>query len=188
MKLKLDTKTVAGLALAKGRVEEFAWDAELEGFGLRLRRRSDGALSRNWVTQYRANGHTRRVTIGSVDRITPAQARDAARKTLARVELGHDPQGEKQAKRQQAAHTVRSTVDAILRRSVPSGGRYHSGSPSSTSPALTFDCFTRSPSAPSPALTSRPAPVLSSASTASRPRRLHGGRYLRSLLGRSPMG
>src|SRR5262245_59002138 len=114
MKLKLDAKIVPALALPKGRTDEICWDAELEGFGLRLRRRRDGGTLRNWVAQYRANGHTRRVTIGSADKITPAQAREAARKTLARVELGHDPQAEKEAKRQQAALTVRALVRIYL--------------------------------------------------------------------------
>jgi integrase len=114
MKLRLDAKTATALVLPKGKAEDFAWDAELEGFGLRLRRRTDGGTLRNWVTQYRANGHTRRVTIGSADKITPAQARDAARKLLARVELGHDPQAEKEAKRQRAAHTFKAVVDAYL--------------------------------------------------------------------------
>jgi integrase len=114
VKLRLDAKTIATLALPKGRADEICWDAELESFGLRLRRRGDGGLLRNWVTQYRANGHTRRVTIGSADKITPAQAREAARKILARVELGHDPQAEKAAKRQQATQTVRAVVASYL--------------------------------------------------------------------------
>jgi integrase len=114
VKLKLDAKTISALALPKGRADEICWDAELEGFGLRLRRRADGGLLRKWVTQYRANGHTRRATIGAADRITPMQARDAARKILARVELGHDPQAEKAAKRQHAARTFRATVEAYL--------------------------------------------------------------------------
>ncbi len=119
MKLRLDPKTIAGLALGKGRSEEFAWDTELEGFGLRLRRRSDGGLLRTWVAQYRANGRTRRITLGSVEKLAPAQAREAARKILARVTLGHDPQGEKQAKRQQAARTVRAVVAAYLEAKQP---------------------------------------------------------------------
>jgi integrase len=114
VKLKLDTKTVAALALAKGRPEEFAWDAELEGFGLRLRRRRDGGLLRTWAAQYRANGHTRRITLGSADKVTVAKAREAARKLLARVELGHDPQREKQAKRAASVHTFRAVADAYL--------------------------------------------------------------------------
>ena len=44
MKLKLNAKTIAALTL--DRSEEFAWDAELEGFGLRLRRRRDGEIGR----------------------------------------------------------------------------------------------------------------------------------------------
>ena len=114
MRLKLDTKTIPTLALPMGRADEICWDSELGGFGLRLRRRADGGLLRNWVTQYRANGHTRRITVGSVDKITPVQARDAARKILARVELGHDPQLEKAAKRQREARTFRATVEAYL--------------------------------------------------------------------------
>jgi integrase len=114
VKLKLDAKTIPALVLPKGRPDEICWDAELEGFGLRLRRRADGGLLRNWVTQYRAGGHTRRVTIGSVDKVTPTQARDAARKILAKVELGHDPQAEKAAKRQQVARTVRAVVAEYL--------------------------------------------------------------------------
>jgi integrase len=114
MKLKLDAKIIPALSLPKGRADEICWDAELEGFGLRLRRRSHGGLLRNWVAQYRADGHTRRITIGSVDRVTPMQAREAARKVLARVDLGHDPQAEKQAKRQQAARTVRSVIAEYL--------------------------------------------------------------------------
>jgi integrase len=114
MMLKLDARTVAGLALARGKDEDFCWDTELEGYGLRLRRRGDGSLRRSWVAQYRANGHTRRVDLGTVEKVTPAQAREAARKVLAKVALGHDPQAEKEAKRRQAAHTVRSTVDTYL--------------------------------------------------------------------------
>jgi integrase len=115
MKLKLDAKTTAGMTLGSGRSEEFCWDTELEGYGLRLRRRRNGGgLLRTWIAQYRASGHTRRVTIGSADKIAPAQAREAARKILARVALGQDPQAEKAAKRQRAVRTFRAVVDAYL--------------------------------------------------------------------------
>jgi integrase len=114
VKLKLDAKNVASLALAKGRDDEFAWDSELEGFGLRLRRRRDGGLLRTWAAQYRASGRTRRVTLGSFEKLTPAQARDGARKILARVALGNDPQAEKQAKRASSARTFRAAVEAYL--------------------------------------------------------------------------
>src|SRR5262245_13789376 len=113
MKLKLDAKTITGLALAKGRDEDFAWDTELEGFGLRLRR-GVGDVRRTYVAQYRANGRTRRITLGTAERLTPVQARDGARRILARVSLGHDPQAEKQAKRVAAARTFHTVVDAYL--------------------------------------------------------------------------
>jgi integrase len=114
VKIKLDAKTISALQLPKGRTDEICWDAELEGFGLRLRRRASGGLLRNWVAQYRADGHTRRATIGSADKLAAAHARDAARKLLARVELGEDPQAEKEARRQQATRTVRSVVASYL--------------------------------------------------------------------------
>jgi integrase len=114
MKMKLDAKTVAALTLPKGKGEEFLWDTELAGFGYRLRRRADGGLLRSFCAQYRANGRARRVNVGGADKITAAQAREAARRILARVELGHDPQAEKQAQRVQAARTFQSVVDAYL--------------------------------------------------------------------------
>jgi integrase len=114
MKLKLDAKTIAGLALGRGKSEDFAWDTELENFGVRLRRRRDGRLQRTWVVQYRANSHSRRISLGTLERVTITQARDAARKILARVVLGHDPQAERGAKRAQAARTFRSAVEAYL--------------------------------------------------------------------------
>jgi len=109
MKLRLDTKTVTALALGKGQRETFAWDAELAGFGLRLQGRR-----RTYVAQYRVAGRTRRVTIGAAERLTPTQAREGARKILARVALGHDPQGERAAKRARAERTFGKVVDAYL--------------------------------------------------------------------------
>ena len=119
MKIKLDARTISALALPPDRVEEIFWDTELENFGLRLRHRTDGGLSRTFIVQYRADDddgcrHTRRKTIGGADKITPTQARDAARKILARVELGHDPQAEKAARRRQATRTVRAVVESYL--------------------------------------------------------------------------
>jgi len=129
MKLKLDTKTVGALDLGKGQREAFAWDTELAGFGLRLQ-----GQRRTYVAQYRANGRTRRVTLGTTERLTPAQARDGARKILPRVALGDDPQDEKAARRAAAERTFRKVVDVYSRPNRTSCGRPHSRSPSSTSP------------------------------------------------------
>jgi integrase len=110
VKKKLDTKTVPGLVLTPGQDEAFVWDTELAGFGLRLQGRR-----RTYVAQYRANGHTRRITIGTTERLTPTQAREGARKILARVALGDDPQDEKAAKRVAAERTFAKVVDVYLR-------------------------------------------------------------------------
>jgi integrase len=114
MKLKLDAKTVPALALGKGQRELFAWDSELAGFGLRLQ-----GQRRTYVAQYRANGKTRRVTIGTADRLTPTQAREGARKVLARVALGEDPQGTKATQRSAAERTFRKVVDVYLAAKKP---------------------------------------------------------------------
>src|SRR5215472_7613596 len=109
MKLKLDAKTVPALALGKGQRELFAWDSELTGFGLRLQ-----GQRRTYVAQYRVNGRTRRITIGSTERLSPTQAREGARKVLARVSLGEDPQGAKAAQRMEAERSFRKVVDVYL--------------------------------------------------------------------------
>jgi integrase len=65
--------------------------------------------------QYRISGRrTRRVTLGAAAKFTPPEARAAARKILAKVALGSDPQGEKQDKREIAAQTFKATADAYL--------------------------------------------------------------------------
>jgi integrase len=64
--------------------------------------------------QYRTNGHTRRASIAAAAKLGPAEARQAARKLLAKVALGGDPQEEKASRRRQASHTFRSVVDTYL--------------------------------------------------------------------------
>ena len=113
MQLKLDAKAVAR-ELAADRAEEFYWDTELEGFGLRIRRRRNGELLRTYVAQYRADGRTRRTTLGGAGKVTLTQAREAARRILARATLGHDPQGERAAKRLRAARTLHTVAEAFL--------------------------------------------------------------------------
>src|SRR6516162_7486770 len=105
MRLKLDRDTITKLTPG----DAFAWDTELAGFGLRRQRKRC-----TYVAQYRANGRTRRVTIGSTERLTPAQAREGARKILARVALGEDPQDEKAAQRAAAERTFAKVVDVYL--------------------------------------------------------------------------
>jgi hypothetical protein len=114
MKLELNAGNIHTLVLDKGRTENFGWDDDLEGFGLRLRRRNDGSLIRTWIVQYRIHGRTRRISLGSVKKLTPTQARKAAEKIFAKVALDQDPQAERQAKRREATQTFSALVKDYL--------------------------------------------------------------------------
>jgi integrase len=115
--MRLDVRTVAGLTRPADKSDFIAWDADLAGFGVRLR----ASGRRSWIVQYRPLGtrRTRRVTLGRVEKLAPAQARDAARKILAHVALGHDPQAEKVAKRARAARSFRVAAESYVAAKQP---------------------------------------------------------------------
>ena len=115
MRLKLDTRSISGLALDEGARELFAWDTDLTGFGLKLwRKRNGSGVLRGYVAQYRIDGRTRRHSLGSTAKVSLTAAREAARRILGGVALGHDPAGEKQAKRTRASRTFAVAVDMYL--------------------------------------------------------------------------
>ena len=118
MRIKFDAKTVARLKLPDGRTEEIYWDEELPGFGLRHRSIGDRVV-RTWLVQYRAHGRTRRMKVGTFEKLSFTEARKAARETLAKVELGGDPQREKAAERLQAARTLGSAIESYLEAKKP---------------------------------------------------------------------
>lgn len=62
-------------------------DTDLKGFGLRIQ--PSGVMS--YFVRYRLRGKQTRYVIGRTSEFTPAQARDAARSTLAGVNLGTNP-------------------------------------------------------------------------------------------------
>jgi integrase len=79
-------------AIEPGARREIHYDSELKGFGLKVT--PTGAMS--WCVEYRpgAGGRgvsKRRMVLGSTGKLTPEQARHAARDVLARVALGEDP-------------------------------------------------------------------------------------------------
>jgi integrase len=94
--MKLDAKTVSVLRL-DGKTDAIFFDSELPGFGYRLRLGKDGKVNRSWIVQYRRAGSSRRLTLKGV--LSAAQAREAAKKALAKVALGEDPQAERQERR-----------------------------------------------------------------------------------------
>src|SRR5262249_22452332 len=109
--MKLTERLVATLALPSGKDDVIHWDDDLKRLGYRLRRSGANVL-RSWVVRYRVGARQRRMTLDAV--LGAEQARAAAKKILARVELGEDPQGDKARQRVADKHTVRALVEDYL--------------------------------------------------------------------------
>jgi integrase len=116
---KLDAKTIAGLKLPDGKAEEIFWDGELEDYGCRLRHNGSGKLRKTLVVQYRRAGRSPRITLGTAEVLGAEQGRRAARKLLARIALGEDPQAEKTARRSADKFTFRALADEYLSAKQP---------------------------------------------------------------------
>jgi len=110
--VKLTQRTISGLALPEGRAEAIFFDDDIPGFGLRLR---DGG-SRNWVFQYKLGVKQRRLTLGSVNAVNPAKARDKAGDLYAMVRLGRDPAGDRAEGRTRAGETFEPIMRRFLAR------------------------------------------------------------------------
>src|SRR5262245_50039897 len=116
--MKLTAKTTPAVKLPHGKTDHIEWDHDLAGFGLRLRASGD-RIVRTYVAQYRAHGHTRRIRIGAFEKLSPDEARKAAKKVLAQVEIGGDPQAERRTRREQESHTLKSIVAMFLEAKKP---------------------------------------------------------------------
>jgi integrase len=92
--MRLTRQSVSRLALPPGKSEILVFDEALSGFGVRIR----AGGKRTWVVQYRVGTKQRRITLGTVEAVTPDAAREHARRVLASVQLGTDPQAEKAQK------------------------------------------------------------------------------------------
>jgi hypothetical protein len=121
--MKLDAKTVSNLKL-DGKSDAIFFDTALPGFGLRLRL-SGGKVRRSWIAQYRHAGSQRRLLIGNADIVSAEQARLTAKKILARVQLGEDPQAARADRREKdqfsfhkvAAEFLEAKRDTVRARS-----------------------------------------------------------------------
>ena len=88
------TKRTVGALKATG-TEYVAWDADITGFGVRVR--PSGA--KTYIVQYRAGAGrkapTRKLTLGTVGKLTPDEARILARKAVGSIAHGSDPAGKR---------------------------------------------------------------------------------------------
>src|SRR5258708_3309423 len=116
--MKLTTASLRSLLLPEGRNDAIHFDDELKGFGYRLRR-SGGRVLASWIVQYRRASGSRRMLIGSASVLSAEQARNAARKILAKVALGEDPQGDKAKRRDADRLTVRGVIGEYLATKEP---------------------------------------------------------------------
>jgi integrase len=112
--VRLTDRSAVTLVLPAGKTDDVFWDVELPGFGCRVR--SGGKrVARSWLAQYRANGQQHRESLGDIRRVKIEDARRAARKIFAQVELGIDPSAEK-AKARTAAAAATLTLGAVADR------------------------------------------------------------------------
>jgi integrase len=111
--MKFDSKTVASLRLPAGKADVIHFDDALSGFGYRLRESGDD-IRKTWIVQYRRAGATRRLLLGSAEVLSADQARAAAKKALAEIALGGDPQAAKAARRSADKFTLAAVVVEFL--------------------------------------------------------------------------
>ncbi len=95
-------------AVRPGSSDVFEWDGELPGFGLRVK----PSGRKSYLIQYRADGRTRRVTLGPHGVLTPEQARERAARLLSDVRDGGNPSERRAAAR--ATETVSELCDRYL--------------------------------------------------------------------------
>ena len=107
--MEFTKQSLAVLRLPEGKDDHFEWDDTMPNFGVRLRR--GGA--RTWIAQYRIAGRQRRASLGDIRKVTIEDARKAARKRFAQVELGVDPGADRAAKAR-ADLTLGKVVSAYL--------------------------------------------------------------------------
>jgi integrase len=108
--VKLTKRTAGAAVLPAGKSDHVFWDADLPGFGLRLR-----GDSKRWIIQYRIRGRQGRESLGDVRKIDLDAARRIARQRFASIELGIDPAAQKAAAKT-AAIAAQLTLGAVADR------------------------------------------------------------------------
>ena len=116
MKLRINAKSIAALDLPPGKAEEVFWDGVQSGFGLRVRRSrgEGGGIVRTWLCQWKRDGITRKITLGTAPPVGAEAARQKAREILAKVALGEDPAAERRERAAEDRKTLRTLIDTYL--------------------------------------------------------------------------
>jgi len=109
-----DRQTVSALAPPAGKTSFVFFDDALKGFGVRVLQSAGGQILKRYCIVYRINGKQRWLMIGDAAKLTEAQARKSAKEKLASVLLGVDPQGGRQAARESASETFKTTVQKYI--------------------------------------------------------------------------
>ena len=105
---RITKRAVDALRCPVGRDRVFLWDDDLSGFGVAAM--PSGAKS--YIAQFRQKGRSRRIKIGDHGRLTPDEARSAAKKLLGAVEAGSDPIAQRRAAR--GARTLNQVATDFL--------------------------------------------------------------------------
>src|SRR5215207_5308014 len=109
--MRLTRQSVDALTLPSGKPYHIEWDDSLKGFGVRV-----NPTNKQWVVQYRTGGKSRRETIGRVGTVPIDQARQLAKASLAKAQLGHDRQSHKAQTRARAKVTFSAIAERYLAR------------------------------------------------------------------------
>ena len=114
---KITKRMIDGLGPDPDGKDQFYWDRELRGFGVRVLTSSAGGTQRissaSYLVQYlTAEGRTRRLKLAAVGELPPDEARALARDKLGEVAKGGDPSADRHKARHAA--TVAEVCDAYL--------------------------------------------------------------------------
>ena len=111
------TKTLVDNAKPPATGDAWIWDAEVEGFGVRVQ----ASGRKTYVVRYRTADSSRtqrKMTLARCSDVPPDKARELARKVFAQVAEGNDPAADR--KPSKAAPEVKKTVEKMFQGYVTS--------------------------------------------------------------------
>jgi len=93
--MKLTKSKIAALPFPTDKEQEFYWDDELKGFGVRVTKSKTKEGTKSYVVRGTANGKDRRYTIARCNHMSCEEARKLAQIKLVEMHQGIDPQHKK---------------------------------------------------------------------------------------------